>query len=75
MPVSDADIAALAADLVKTGVAVAFGVTGSGASSKLIAGLEAAGARYLPASHEASASCTTIRCLAAVSRQNSSKES
>jgi acetolactate synthase-1/2/3 large subunit len=37
------------------GLALAFGVTGSGSSWKLITALEDLGARYLPASHEAAA--------------------
>src|SRR3990167_4959990 len=45
----------LAERLVEHGLAHAFGVTGSGASLRLITELEARGVRYLPTSHEAAA--------------------
>jgi len=42
-------------DLVNGGIRYAFGVTGSGASIKLIASLQRAGVEYFPVSHEAAA--------------------
>ena len=42
-------------DLVNGGVRYAFGITGSGASIKLIAGLQRAGVEYFPVGHEAAA--------------------
>ncbi len=45
----------LARELVRHGLREAYGITGSGASWRLISALEAQGARYYPASHEAAA--------------------
>jgi acetolactate synthase-1/2/3 large subunit len=58
----------LARSLLQQGLTSAFGVTGSGASWRLISALEAGGARYYPASHEGSAAIMAGGALRASGR-------
>ena len=48
--------------LIDNGIKYAFGVTGSGESLTLIAGLQRAGVEYFPVSHEATASFAAGAC-------------
>jgi acetolactate synthase I/II/III large subunit len=49
-------------NLTDSGIIYAFGITGSGASLKLIAGLQRAGVEYYPVSHEAAAAFMAGSC-------------
>jgi acetolactate synthase I/II/III large subunit len=59
---SDTFILEFARNLVASGISYAFGVTGGGASLRLIAALEALGIPYYPVAHEAAAALMAGAC-------------